>query len=62
MSMEYSEKSVGDTGTVISELWCFPKLILLRIDAESRIGFRFVGEGDLEGSKGEVPGHPFLFL
>ena len=41
--MEDSEKSVGDSRTVISELWCFPGLNLSRIDAKSRIGFRFVG-------------------
>jgi len=29
-------------------------LNLSRIDAESRLGFRFVGEGDLEGSEGDV--------
>jgi len=29
-------------------------LNLSRIDAENRIGFRFVGEGDLEGSEGDV--------
>jgi len=29
-------------------------LNLSRIDAESRIDFRFVGEGDLEGSEGDV--------
>ena len=29
-------------------------LNLSRIDAESRIGFRFVGEGDLEGPEGDV--------
>jgi len=57
--VEGSEKTVGDSGTVISELWSLPKLNLSRIDAESRICFRFVGEGDFEGSKGEVvvPSH-----
>jgi len=29
-------------------------LDLSRIDAESRIGFYFVGKGDLEGPKGDV--------
>jgi len=29
-------------------------LNLSRTDAESRIGFRFVGEGDLEGPEGDV--------
>jgi len=57
--VEGSEKTVGDSGTVILELWYLPKLNLSRIDAEGRIGFRFVGEGDFEGSKGEVvvPSH-----
>ena len=54
MSVEESKKSVEDSGTVISELWCLPGLNLSRIDAESRIGFRFVGEGDLEESRGKV--------
>jgi len=54
MSVEESKKSVEDSGTVISELWCLPGLNLSRIDAESRIGFRFVGEANLEESKGEI--------
>jgi len=40
-------------------------LNLSRTDAESRIGFRFVGEGDLERSEGDVVepfSHIFLFL
>ena len=49
--VEGSEKTVGDSGTVISELWSLPKLNLSRIDAERRIGFRSVGEGGLEGSE-----------
>ena len=39
---------------MISEHWCLPKLNLSRIDAESRNGFRFVDEGDLEEIEGEV--------
>ena len=54
MSVEESKKSVGDSGSVISELWCLPGLNLSRIDAKSRIGFRFVGEANLEESKGEI--------
>ena len=42
MSGEDSE----DSGIVI--------LNLSRIDAESRVDFRFVGEGDLEGPEGDV--------
>jgi len=50
MSVEDSEK---DSGTVISEHRCLPKLNLSRmdIDAESRIGLRFVGEAGFEESE-----------
>jgi len=43
--------NLRDSGTVISELRCLPKLNLSRIDAESRNGFRFVGEADFEESE-----------
>ena len=40
-------------------------LNLSRIDAESRIGFRFVGEGDLSRSEGDVvepPSQPYFYF
>ena len=45
--------NLRDSGTVISERRCLPKLNLSRIDidAESRIGLRFVGEAGFEESE-----------
>ena len=43
--MEGSEKTVGDSGTVVLELWSLPRLNFSRIDAENRIGFCFVDQG-----------------
>ena len=62
IGVEDSEKSVGNSGTVISEHWCLPKLNLSRIDAKSRIGFRFVGEGSPKGtSPNRLSSHFFFF-
>ena len=49
MSVKDAEESIEDFGTVVVQLGCLPKLNLSRIDAESRMGFRSVGEGGREG-------------